>query len=114
VLSLAVVTIIGHNTMPHLHYDDNPAVVHHHHDSNENDQHNLFSFAQLDNDFVPAKFQQVSISLPIIYLLTPFIDYQHKLLKEQSKTHFGYYREYPPPDVYPSDLPLRAPPVVAA
>jgi hypothetical protein len=112
-LSIAVITVIGHNTLPHLHDDHEQTLAIHKHEM-EQKSHNVFSFAQLDDDFVPAKFQQENIALPIVYLLTPFIDYQLKLLKGKSKDHFGYYREYPPPDIFLSDLPLRAPPVVAA
>jgi hypothetical protein len=124
VLIVAVATIIGHNCLPHHHHDAIESVAHHlnhdedhdrqtgHHDHEQDteDDHNLFSFAQLDEDFVPVKSQKVNIDLPILYLLTPVITYQMDQLKEQSKNHFGYYREFPPPRNYLSNLFSRPPP----
>jgi hypothetical protein len=124
ILFVAVATIIGHNSMPHHHHDAIEPVGHHlnheedhdqqsnHHDHQQDteDNHNLFSFAQLDEDFVPVKFQKVNIELPIPYLLTPAITYHFNQIKQQSKNHFGYYREFPPPDNYTSNLFSRPPP----
>jgi hypothetical protein len=120
----AVATIIGHNSMPHHHHTEIQLLTHHndhhneqgteadHHDQEQNkeDHHNIFSFAQLDEDFVPPQFSKVNIDLPILYLLTSVITYQFNKLKEKSKTHFGYYREFPPPDNYSSNLFSRPPP----
>jgi hypothetical protein len=123
-LFIAVATIIGHSSLPHHHHEEIEAVAHHdHHDeeqgkeSNHNeqdesteDEHSIFSFAQLDENFVPVKFQDVGIQLPLIYLLTPVITYQYNLSREKSKTHFGNYKEYPPPGKYLSNLFSRPPP----
>jgi len=120
----AVATIVGHNTLPHHHHELIEALAHHndhhevedtdtdHHDHEQNrkDHHNIFSFAQLDEDFVPSQFSKVSINLPILYLLTPVITNQVKQLKENSKSHFGYYREFPPPGNYSFNLFSRPPP----
>jgi hypothetical protein len=121
---VAVATIVGHSSMPHHHHVDIQALAHHddhhkdkgkdthHHDheQKEKDHHNIFSFAQLDEDFLPSQFSKANIDLPILYLLTPVISFQLNKLKEQSKTHFGYYREFPPPDNYSSNLFSRPPP----
>ena len=122
-LFIAVATLIGHSSLPHHHHEEIEAVAHHHHDDgqatqshhedhnkNKDEDHSLFSFAQLDENFVPVKFQDVSIELPIFYLLTPLITYHYNLYKVKSKTQFGYYKEYPPPDNYLSNLPSRGPP----
>ena len=125
---VAVATIVGHNTLPHHHHvdiqslahhndhheDDGTGPDHHNQEQNKEDHHNIFSFAQLDDGFLPSQFSKASIDLPLLYLLTPVITVQLNKLMERSKTHFGYYREYPPPDIFLSDLPLRAPPFVAA
>lgn len=110
--------------MPHHHHAGIDVLAHHNnhqdeegteadrhdHEQNKEDHHNIFSFAQLDGDFVPSQFIKVNIDLPIFYLLTPVITYQIDELKEQSKTHFGFYKEYPPPDNYLSKLFSRPPP----
>jgi hypothetical protein len=119
---IAVATIVGHNCMPHHHHEEILAVAHHehqedggtkthHHDhqENKNEKHNIFSFAQLDEDFIPAKFQVEGFELPVLYLLTPEISFQLKLIISPSKA-FNYYREYPPPGNYLSQLPSRGPP----
>jgi hypothetical protein len=88
-LFIAVATIIGHSSLPHHHHEEIEAVTHHDHhdeeqrtesshhgdDENTEDEHSIFSFAQLDENFVPVKFQDVSIEIPIVYLLTPAIIY---------------------------------------
>jgi hypothetical protein len=121
---VAVVTILGHSSMPHHHHDIIEALAHHHHHHDENDtdpghhvqeqqtedHHNIFSFAQLDEDFLPSQFSKAGIDLPILYLLTAVITYQFSKWGEQSKTHFGYYREFPPPIDYSSNLFSRPPP----
>ena len=123
-LFIAVATIIGHSSLPHHHHAQIEAVPHYHdheedhearnnhhdHDENKDEDHSLFSFAQLDENFVPAKFQDISIRIPIVYLLTPVITYHYNLFREKSKTHFGFYKEYPPPGNYLSQLPSRGPP----
>ena len=117
-MMIAIAIMLGHNFMPHHHDHDTAIPDYHneHHEDSEHDKdhHNIFSFAQLDENFLPSHFGNVNIDLPIVYLLAPLIIYQLKQLEQQSKTHFGYYREYPPPDTYLSDLPLRAPPVFVA
>jgi hypothetical protein len=119
---VAVATVIGHNSMPHHHrteiqlftnYDDHhegAEADHHDQGQSKEDDHNIFSFAQLDEDFIPSQFSKVNIDLPILYLLTPVITCQIAQLKEQSKNHFGYYREFPPPGNYLSNLFSRPPP----
>lgn len=123
-LFIAVATVVGHSTLPHYHHEQIETVAHHKHhhdeqgkgththgqDENKEEEHSLFSFAHLDEDYVPGKLQNISIELPILYVLTAFITYQHNLLRERSKTHFGYYKEYPPPGNYLSQLPTRGPP----
>ena len=123
-LFIAVITIAGHSALPHYHHDQiETAVQHNHHDDeketgtpqHEHDEHNsaghsLFSFAQLDDDYVPEQFHNISIELPIGYLLTPLITYYNTLIREKSKTQFGYHKDYPPPGAHLTDLNHRGPP----
>jgi hypothetical protein len=126
-LFIAVATIIGHNTLPHDHHEQIDSVAHHqhekepgtgahhhHHNEDTDDEHSVFSFAQLDESFVPVKFQDISIELPIVYLFTPLITYHCLLFREKSKTHYGFYKEYPPPGNYLSHLPSRGPPSLSS
>jgi hypothetical protein len=124
-MMVAVATIIGHNTLPHhhhmgiqylMHQDENHVhkkstdIDHHDHEKNSEGDHNIFSFAQLDDCFLPSQFSKVSIDLPILFLLTPIIRFQLDWLVESSKIHFGYYKEFPPPIDYLSHLFSRPPP----
>ena len=123
-LFVAVTIIIGHTSLPHHHHEEIEAAIHHHHheeehgtESNQNgpyenkeDKHSIFSFAQLDEIFVPVKLQVVSIEVPILYLFSFVNTCQFNQIREKSKTHFGYYREFPPPTKYLSSLFSRPPP----
>ncbi len=113
-LFIAVITVAGHSIIPHFHHEAEQAVEKHHHDDKEDDHHGIFSFAQLDENFVPAKLQISGLELPVIYLATPIISYHLEIIAGNSKIHFGYYREFPPPDSYLSKLPARAPPALIA
>jgi hypothetical protein len=122
-MMVAVATIIGHNTLPHhhhmgmqylIHQDDDhvhnsTSHDHYEHEENSESDHNIFSFAQLDDCFLP-QFSKVSIDLPVLFLLTPIIRFELNQLAERSKIHFGYYREFPPPVDYLSHLFSRPPP----
>ena len=70
----------------------------------------FFSFAQLDDCFLPSQFSKVSIDLPVLFLLTPTIRFQLNQLAERSKVQVGYYKEFPPPIDYLSHLFSRPPP----
>lgn len=126
-LLLAVVTVIAHGILPHIHLDDIVAMVdhHHHHQTSteggnhqhdaggpQSDHHNLFSFAQLDEDFIPSKYYYKKFELRTQYLspvaLTSLLD----TFPGYTKKVFGRYKEYPPPGNYFYELPSRAPPAV--
>lgn len=122
---VAVATIVGHGSMPHHHHLNIQAVAHHHehlenlglepdhhhHNQGKEDHHNIFSFAQLDEDFVHSQFSKTNIDLPVLYLLTPIITFHLQEIKQQSKTQFGCYREFPPPGKFISSLFSRPPPL---
>ena len=123
-MMVAVATIIGHNTLPHHHHMGMQYLIYqddHHlhkgtdydhfdHEENSEGDHNIFSFAQLDDCFLPSQFSKVSIDLPVLSLLTPTIRFQLNRFAERSKIHFGYYKEFPPPIDYSSHLFSRPPP----
>ncbi len=124
-LLLAVFTVITHSILPHIHLDDIVAMVDHHHhhqksadgkshhhdpgDSKAGHQ-NLFSFAQLDEDFIHSKSQFKKFELPVQYLSPVAITYLLDTFPVYTKNIFGRYKEYPPPDNYFYNLPSRAPP----
>jgi hypothetical protein len=122
---VAVATIMGHNSLPHHHHTGKPPAAHHHdhHDHHENsghhhhhehnEDHNIFSFAQLDDEFRPSQFSKVNIDLPFLYLLTPVLTFHLHQVKTKTKTNFGYYREFPPPNFITSHLFSRPPPFTA-
>ena len=119
-LLLAVVTVMGHSAVPHQHHETIKTSAHHHgtgtkhhshdHEEKKEESHSIFSFAQLDDSFVPVKFQDVKIDLPIVYLLIPSVTFHFEQISGNSITHSGYYKEYPPPGNSFTNLPSRAPP----
>jgi hypothetical protein len=121
---LSVATIITHSSIAHHHHEDLTTLAHHDHDSHHNNkshdhnnsddndnQHNFFSFVQLDEDFIPSKYGKLSIEVPVLYLLTPITTLRLSELRVITKTFFGYYREYPPPICISSNLFSRPPPI---
>jgi len=126
VLLLAVVTVMGHSILPHFHHNEPPVTTqqhhqhdeqdsgkHHHEDDNDNDrQHHLFSFAQLDENFVPVNSQNNSFELPLTYLSAFLVTYLSDDFPVNIKTHFGCYKVFPPPEKYFSSSSLRGPPTV--
>ena len=122
-LGISVITVLMHGIIPHFHYEVKHQITHHHshhehekesnhhdHQENKDNHHSLFSFAQLDESFIPSKWQYLSVELPLLYLVTPVITYQYNPIKEKSKTYFGFYKEFPPPGNFLSTLPSRGPP----
>jgi hypothetical protein len=125
---IAVATVIGHNTIPH-HHDEftHEAFTHHHdhhgdesrettshdhhHEGKNHDNHNIFSFAQLDKDFVNSH-GKICVDLPIFYLLAPVLTYHVNGLKLSSKNLYAFYKEFPPPGNFSSNLFSRPPPSV--
>ena len=124
-LLIAVLTMVGHTLLPHIHHDDIPvAIQDHHHDEQpaghpphdnedtQDNQHHLFSFAQLDENFVPVTGQINSFELPILSLPYLVGIYLSLHLPVNTKTVFGSYKVFLPPDkYYPSSL-HRGPPTV--
>ena len=124
-LLIAVLTVTGHSILPHFHHEETPVVVQQHHhdeeqpaghhhedDTSKETQHSLFSFAQLDEDFIPVKVQNKNFDLPFTYLPALNVTYLSDNFTVKTKTHFGWYKEYPPPGK--SFLPFshRGPPTV--
>ena len=120
-LLVAVVTVISHSIVPHLHHNELTGehqelsnIRHHHeheHESKNND-HEVFSFAQLDDNYVPAKGLSKTFASPveITTLLHTIVFSANSYLN--TKTKFAWYKEYPPPDNPISSLSFRGPPVV--
>lgn len=126
-LQIAVITVISHSILPHYHHEELPiAVQHHHHDEeqptgqhehddDDNSQkgnHSLFSFAQLDENFVPVKLGDKKFELPVTFLPALVICWLSEKVYNNSQITFGLYIEYPPPDDYLFNLPSRAPPAI--
>lgn len=123
-LLFAVVTVIAHSTQPHHHHDEIPVAVEQHndeeeqqagvthHDDDKDDHHSIFSFAQLDENFVPVNSQNNSFGLPITYLSALIVTYLSEDFPVNIKPHFGCYKVFPPPEKYFSSSSHRGPPTV--
>lgn len=121
-LLVAVVTVIVHSIIPHIHHHEGIFITHqmhdefieeayHHDDENGTDeQHSLLSFAQLDNNYIPANKLINNLEIPVEFIpvLTAIGFADH--ITVRTKTHFGWYKEYPPPDNKILTLSFRGPP----
>lgn len=126
ILLLAVITVTAHSIFPHMHLDDLMAIAENHHhdeqsagthhqhddDNNKDNRQSLFSFAQLDDDFIPAKGQFRDFQLKAEYLPGLIIAVLSDFYPVNTETDFGLYIEYPPPDDHHLNLPSRAPPAI--
>ena len=109
--------------MPHHHHEEKQLLTsynnhhdneqieadNHDHGQSKDDDDNIFSFAKLDEAFIPSQPGKTNIDLSIL-CLPPLISYQVNMLREQPKTHFSYYREFPPPGIFLTYLFSRPPP----
>jgi hypothetical protein len=122
-LLIAVVTVTGHSILPHIHHDETLVATQQHHDEEQqpsglshhddkDDHHDIFSFAQLDENFVPENSQNKSFELPLTYLPVLIATYLSDNFPVNTKTHFGWYKEYPPPDKNFPPSSHRGPPAV--
>ncbi|MDX2046382.1 MAG: hypothetical protein SFU87_06330 [Chitinophagaceae bacterium] len=120
-LLVAVTTVIGHSIFPHIHHNEETPILHgqhdestpgkHHHDENSNDnRHVVLSFAQMEDSYIPANRLIKNFGLPVEFIpfLTAIICTDNFPI--DTKTHFGWYKEYPPPDNPIRILSFRGPP----
>ena len=126
---IAILTVMGHSVFPHLHLPDNtkatsghqhhPDTHHgngHHHEQEDNSTQklplNIFSFAQIDEDFAPGVQLNPSFEQPVVFIYSngyvAIVEAPQKLIPSKN----GCYTEYPPPIVLLTGLPARAPPIV--
>lgn len=125
-LLVAVITVTAHSTFPHVHLDEVMAFVEDHHhdeqspgnhqnddaDNNKDNHQNLFSFAQLDDNFIPANVQCKNIELPAEYLPAQNISFLSDTYSSNTSQLFSWDNEHPPPGKYLHNLPSRAPPAI--
>lgn len=121
ILLCAFAVLFAHSVVPHHHHDETPVATQHHddeeqssrlshHDDDKDDHHGIFSFAQLDETFVPATSQNNSFELPITCLPALVATYLSDNFAGNTKAHFGWYKEYPPPEKTFPHLSHRGPP----
>lgn len=125
-LLVAVITVTAHSIFPHIHLDEIMAFVENHHhdeqsagnhdnddaDNNKDNQHSLFSFALLDDDFIPANGLSKNFELSLEYLPAQNITFLSNTYSLNTNLHCGWNNEHPPPNTYLPDLPSRAPPAI--
>ena len=121
-LLIAVVTVIAHSTLPHHHHEESGVATQHHdeeeqaaglnhQDDDKDDHHGLFSFAQLDEKFIQVNSQNNSFELPFTYLSALIVTHLSDNFSANTKTHFGWHKEYPPPDKDSPPSAHRGPPI---
>lgn len=111
---LAWTLVLGHNVFPHHHHDDDVVIEHHDdHDDDDDHDHNLFTFGQLDEVFIPGKIEATIFSDFIPSLFMHFVKELSLALHVCSKkTEYSLKYEFPPPSVYQYTHTLRGPPAI--
>lgn len=121
-LLVAVITVTAHGIIPHFHsghvslsvqyhdhnLDDYTHTGIHNHDSD--DQQNDFSLAQFDENYMPVKWKNISVENSFRFLHTSFPVLHSIKLNTELKINISYYRVFPPPDYYSTNLFSRPPP----
>jgi hypothetical protein len=112
-ISLTCTLVLGHNIFPHHHHDEAAAIEHHHgHDDDDDHDHNIYSFGQLDESFVPAKIQcGLYCDYASIIFAQPVNEFNFELTPFNKKPEYSFKKEFPPPGNYHHKLSLRGPPV---
>lgn len=107
-LVIAYSFILGHSLVTHNHHNDIEKVQSHH---DHDDDHNIFSFGQLDDTFVPSQ-NQVTVCSDCAVL--PFMHTSYNLTLQinfpASLNNPPAFQEFPPPKNYFSSLSYRGPP----
>ncbi|HCL06537.1 MAG TPA: hypothetical protein DHW64_11500 [Chitinophagaceae bacterium] len=125
-LMIAVITVIGHSILPHVHHSDqqvsvhadhehseDPKEKHHHHESGDDseNEHSLFSFVQLDDSFIPSgKGTNVKQVSEITFYIPVALTFSIESVVAESRVHVSRYSQHTPPDPYLLLLPSRGPP----
>jgi hypothetical protein len=105
-LVLAVFTMVGHSVLPHVHrdHDSDTQISHHDDESIENhggydhdaDQHHLFSFSELDENYVTPNTYFKFFGLTAEFLPQVFSTYVTVFFPSIVERHYKGYVEYPP------------------
>ncbi len=108
VVLLALLVVMGHSILPH-HHEEHAAIEHHH----DNDpDHNVFSFIQLDEAFIPSKTgcsANYDSHSPIF--ISQLNEFNFTLTSFNKKPDYSFEKEFPPPRDYFNILSFRGPPV---
>lgn len=98
--------ILAHNLIPHHHHFE-AGVKHHHHEGDHD--HNVFSFVQLDADFIPSQ-NQVNARDFVSFCYLPLNKTVEIVNMYSNPTELSDYREFPPPKKHVSAASHRGPP----
>jgi hypothetical protein len=111
---LAWTLVLGHNVFPHHHHDEDLVIEHHEHDDHDDDDqdHNIFTFGQLDDVFIPGKIEAKVFNDYIPALFIHFVkEFSLALTVFCKKSEYNFKYEFPPPSTYHHTHSLRGPPV---
>jgi hypothetical protein len=123
----AIFIIAGHGIMPHNHYFENQFITHrfthdHHKHSHghahnhylekhqEDDHRSVFSYLQLDEDFLPTQINPLKITSPFSEFVIVHWELAVNLDTRLIEVPKPYYRKYPPPKIIYSSIFSRPPP----
>jgi len=109
---LSVFIIVSHNIIAHHHHHEIEATHHDHNDDTDEDgDHNLFSFGQLDETYIHSNDQvQVNNSFVSLFYIQPV--FSCNINSPSAKQEFSITEIFLPPDNYCCQShSLRGPPI---
>jgi hypothetical protein len=106
-LLIAVFTMVGHSVLPHVHSDphSDTQIYHDHHDQtaenhggydHHSDQHHLFSFGELDENYVTPNTYFKFFGLTAEFIPQVFSIYVTAFFPSVVERQYKGYVEYPP------------------
>jgi hypothetical protein len=122
IMLISVFIITGHNMLPHGHHVANQTHLemnHHHHGdahdsdhqhNSEDNQHSVFSFIQLDEEFFPSQFNTVKSPFFQNEIIIPETVLQIGFIAKGFKRPTTYYDRFQPPENFYSIFFSRPPP----
>lgn len=124
ILLIAIGTVTAHSIFPHIHHDEAQIITGDHrnhaeqlvalgqHEKDSDEQHSIFSFVQLDENFFPANAQNKKVTPQHTFLFARLIAQQQAGFPVVVTPEKGHTKAYPVFDSHHTPPSHRGPPIV--
>ncbi|SRR6266487_2011401 len=108
-LVIAYSFMLAHVLVPHHHEDPKEAIESHHDNGKD---HNIFSFGQIDNSFLPSQKEVVKHNDYVFRFVLNLYEFSITINSLSSNNEFPVFEEFPPPKNHFFSCSHRGPPIV--